>query len=88
MIQTLIAVVRSRSSWNMLRINERVDGATVAPAIPRRARVAISMPALRENAASTDATPNIAAPMSSSRRRPMRSPRVPAVISEPATRNP
>ena len=39
MIQTLIAVVRSRSSWNMLRINERVDGATVAPAIPRRARV-------------------------------------------------
>ena len=33
-------------------------------------RAAISISALVENAARTDATPNVAAPMSSSRRRP------------------
>ena len=56
--------------------------------MPSSARVAISISALVENAASTDATPNAAAPISSSRRRPMRSPSVPIVISEPATRKP
>ena len=72
----------------MLRIRDRVDGASVAPATPSSARVAMSISALRENAASTDAAPNAAAPIMSSRRRPMRSPRVPMVISEPATRKP
>ena len=72
----------------MLRISDRVDGARVAPATPSRARVAISISALVEKAASTEATPNAAAPISSSRRRPIRSPSVPMVISEPATRNP
>ena len=72
----------------MLRISDRVDGASVAPATPSRARAAINMPALVENAASTDATPNAAAPISSRRRRPMRSPSVPMVISIPATRKP
>ena len=83
-----IATVRSRASRNMLRISDSVDGARVAPAMPSSARVAISISALVENAASTEATPNAAAPISSSRRRPMRSPSVPMVISEPATRKP
>jgi hypothetical protein len=50
--------------------------------------VAINIPALVENAASTEAAPNTAAPIMSSRRRPMRSPSVPMVMSEPATRKP
>jgi len=72
----------------MLRIRDRVEGARVAPAIPSRARATISISALEEKAASTDATPNAAAPIINSRRRPMRSPSVPIVISEPATRKP
>ena len=48
----------------------------------------MSISALVENAASTEASPNMAAPISSSRRRPIRSPSVPIVISDPATRNP
>ena len=72
----------------MFRINERVEGAIVAPATPSRARAAISISALLEYAAITDATPKAAAPISSNRRRPMRSPSVPIVIKEPATRNP
>jgi hypothetical protein len=87
-IHTLTAKVRSCGSWNMLRISENVDGASVAPARPSRARVAISISALAENAASTDAAPNNAAPLRSSRRRPMRSPSVPMVMSAPATRKP
>jgi hypothetical protein len=50
--------------------------------------VAISMAALVDRAASTEATPKHAAPISSSRRRPMRSPSVPKVISEPASMKP
>ena len=87
-IQIPIATVRWWSSWNMWRIRDSVEGASVAPAIPSRARAAISIPGLDENAASTDAAPNAVAPISSSRRRPIRSPSVPIVISRPATRKP
>ena len=80
--------MRWPGSANMLRISDRVDGARVAPATPSRARVAISISALVENAASTEVAPKAAAPISSSLRRPMRSPRVPMVISDPATMNP
>jgi hypothetical protein len=59
----------------MFRINARVEGARVVPAIPSSPRPAISISALVENAASTDATPNAAAPEGSSLRRPIRSPR-------------
>jgi hypothetical protein len=69
-------------------MSESVDGASVAPAMPSNARVAISIGAVRENAARTDAMPNAVAPISSSRRRPMRSPSVPIVMREPATRKP
>jgi hypothetical protein len=48
----------------------------------------MSISALLENAASTDAAPNIAAPINSKRRRPMRSPSVPAAMRHPATRKP
>ena len=48
----------------------------------------MSIVGFTENAANTDAAANAAAPISSSLRRPIRSPRVPIVISEPATRNP
>lgn len=72
----------------MFRMSDSVDGATVAPATPRIARDAMSIAALFEKAASTDAAPNAAAPISRRRRRPIRSPSVPIVISDPATRNP
>ena len=88
MIQMLMAVVRSRASRNMLRMSERVDGAMVAPATPNTARETINIPALRENAARIDAAPKSTAPIKSRRRRPMRSPSVPIVMSEPASRNP
>jgi hypothetical protein len=55
---------------------------------PSSARVAISISALVEKAASTEATPKVAAPIIRSRRRPIRSPSVPIVINDPATTNP
>ena len=88
MIQTAIATVRSFGSWNMLRMSESVDGASVAPATPSSARAAISIPELLERAARTEATPKAAAPIIRSRRRPIRSPSVPIVMSDPATRKP
>ena len=64
----------------MFRMSAREDGASVAPATPNRARAAISIPGLVENAAISDASANTPAPISSSRRRPTRSPTVPIVI--------
>jgi hypothetical protein len=72
----------------MWKMSDRVDGARVAPATPSRARATIRVSAVGAKAASTETTPNAAAPMSRSRRRPMRSPRVPMVMREPATMNP
>jgi hypothetical protein len=87
-IQIPIATVRCLSSSNMLRISDRVEGAIVAPATPSKARVPISISGLDENAAATEAVPNAAAPIKSIRRRPIRSPSVPIVMSEPATMKP
>ena len=87
-IQTPIATERCLGSWNMWKISDSVDGASVAPAMPSSARLTISISALVENAASSETTPKAAAPTNSSRRRPIRSPSVPMVISEPATKNP
>ena len=83
-----IANVRSLGSVNMLVISERVEGASVAPARPSTAREKISISALREKAARTEAAPNAAAPISNSLRRPIRSPSVPIVIRNPATMKP
>ncbi len=87
-VQMPTAVALCRSSRNMFRIRERVEGASVAPAMPMRARVAMSIPGPVEKAARAEARPNAAAPVSSTRRRPNRSPRVPIVMSRPASRNP
>jgi hypothetical protein len=50
--------------------------------------VTTSISGVVEYAAATDATANIAAPTRSRRRRPMRSPSVPAEMRKPATMNP
>ncbi len=86
--QTAMATVRCLSSRNMLLISERVDGISVAPANPSTARAPISMSALTEYAATSDAVLKPTAPSISSRRRPMRSPRVPMVTRKPARMNP
>jgi hypothetical protein len=67
---------------------DRVDGARVAPAMPSRPRDAMSISALLENAASIEAEPKAAAPIRSSLLRPIRSPKVPIVIRNPANRKP
>ena len=69
-------------------MSDSVDGARVAAATPRRARDKISISTLVEKAASIEATPKAAAPMRSSRRRPIRSPSVPMVIRKPARKKP
>jgi len=87
-IHTPMAVVRCLGSWNMLKISDSVDGARVAPATPSRARLRISISGVVENAATTETIPKAAAPVSSSRRRPIRSPSVPMVTRNPATMKP
>ena len=87
-IQNPIAVVRCFGSRNIVKMSESVEGATVAPAMPMMARLAMSISGLVENAASNDATAKPAAPPSRSLRRPIRSPSVPIVMSMPATRKP
>ena len=86
--QTPIAAVRCRSSRNILRISESVEGASVEAAIPSSPRATMSIATLVAKAASTEASPNIAAPIISSRRRPMRSPTMPMVSRKPASRKP
>ena len=88
MIHTPIANLRWLGSQNMLRISDSVDGASVAPATPRTARAAISSSAFGAYAAITEATPNAVAPIINRRRLPIRSPRVPMVMRNPASRNP
>ena len=52
----LMAKVRSVGSRNMLVSSDSVEGASVAPAMPRMARVTISISALLENAARMEAS--------------------------------
>ena len=87
-IQTPMATARCPLSRNMVKMSDSVPGANVAPAIPMRARLPMSISALTEKAASSDMAPKLAAPISSSLRRPIRSPSVPMVSSDPATMNP
>ncbi len=86
--QMPMAAPRCRSSLNILVMSARIDGEMVAPAMPSRARAAMSSVALLENAASTEATAKAEPPTSSSLRRPMRSPSVPMVIIRPASMKP
>jgi len=87
-IQMAMAVVRCLGSWNMLKISDSVDGARIAPAIPSSARAPISISGLVDRATTTETAPKAAAPSSSNRRRPIRSPRLPMVTRNPATMNP
>lgn len=87
-IHSPIAVARCWGSGNMVRINDSVDGANVAPDSPSIARLTISVSGVVEKAARTEVAPNTAAPISSRRRRPMRSPRLPIVRRAPATMKP
>ena len=87
-VQIPIARVRSAGSGNRCRISDSVDGIRVAPPIPISARAPMSTAALGASAAASEAAPNRPAPMSSRRRRPIRSPRLPITISRPASRKP
>ena len=60
----------------------------VAPAIPIRPRAAMRITALVEKAAISEVTLKKPAPIISSLRRPIRSPKVPMAMSDPATKKP
>lgn len=80
---TARAKARSLASVKTLRRIDRVDGMMAAPPTPRRARAAMTCQASVENTAISEATEKIAKPVRSSRLRPQRSPRAPAVTSSP-----
>jgi hypothetical protein len=62
-----------------------VEGISIAPNTPSRARAATSWAAEVANAASSETAPKPATPIISNLRRPIRSPRVPMVTSSPAS---
>ncbi len=72
----------------MLLMRARVEGINVAADMPRVARAAISMIALVEKAAKTEAMAKAVAPIIKSLRLPMRSPSVPMVMRKPAIMKP
>jgi hypothetical protein len=88
LIQTEMAVPCCLGSWNMVLISARVEGISVAPASPMRARLTMSISGLTENAASVEAAANATPPTSSRRRLPMRSPSVPIVTRKLAMTKP
>nr|BFF16187.1 hypothetical protein GCM10025699_74900 [Microbacterium flavescens] len=81
-----IAIARRRwsRSVKVLRSSDRVAGMIMAPKKPSTARAAMSDSAFGENAASTETAAKPEAPISSSRRRPKRSPSEPIATSSPA----
>ncbi len=82
--QMAIAVRRSIGSLKMLRSRESVAGMSMAPKTPSRVRAAISCPASVAKAASPETRAKPTAPVSSTLRRPMRSPSEPMGTSRPA----
>jgi hypothetical protein len=85
---TPMAVARSLTSVKTLRRMLSVAGIIMAPPAPSSARAAMSISGDVASAAAVEATPNTTAPISSSRRRPMRSPNPPMVTSSPARTKP
>ena len=81
--QMAIAFGRSFDGKMFVRIDSVVGMIAAAPR-PMSAREAMSMVASVERAASTDPSPNTTNPDASARRRPKRSPRLPAASSRPA----
>ena len=82
-------IASARRRWsrsaNSVRSSARVEGISIAPKTPSRARAATRCAASVANAAAADTAPNPVTPISSSRRRPNRSPSVPIVTSSPAS---
>jgi hypothetical protein len=68
----------------MFVMSESVVGMIAAAPTPISARDAMSASELPEIAASSDPVPKTPSPRNSARRRPNRSPRLPAVRSRPA----
>lgn len=83
-LHTPMAKLRSVSSVNVERIRASVEGMSVAPATPSRARATISISAVAEYAAKMEITANSDPPTRSRNLRPKRSPRFPMVMSRPA----
>ena len=78
-------MARPRSAGGKtLLMTARVVGWTAAPPTPITARQTISSIGLSLKAASTEPTAKTVSPMSSTRRRPMRSPITPHVKRSPA----
>ena len=82
--QIAIATRRWSRSWNTLRSSDSVEGMSIAPKKPRTALAAISSSAVGANAAAAETAANPVAPISSTVRRPIRSPRLPIATSRPA----
>ena len=82
--QMATASLRLPGSRKMLRIRDSVDGMSMAPKNPMAARPAMSHSAVgaKADAAETAAKPEM--PTSSSRRRPILSPRLPMATRSPA----
>jgi hypothetical protein len=78
-------IARPRSpSGKTLVMTARVVGWTAAPPMPMTARQAISSPGLLLNAPSSEPAVKTDSPISSTRRRPIRSPMTPQEKSRPA----
>jgi hypothetical protein len=82
--QMAMASRRRLGSGKMLRIRERVDGISIAPKSPRAARPAMSHSALGAKAVAADTAANPVLPIRRSRRRPIRSPKLPIATRSPA----
>jgi hypothetical protein len=81
--QAAIALGRSCAGKMLVRIDS-VVGITPAAPSPMMARAAIRALELSANSATTEPAPNTMRPRMSARRRPKRSPRLPAASSRPA----
>ena len=81
--QMAIALGRSCAGKMLVRIDSVVGMIPAAPR-PISAREAISVAELSESVAASEPAPKTSRPVTSARRRPKRSPRLPAVSSRPA----
>lgn len=83
--QMAMANLRRLGSGKMLRIRDSVAGISMAPKKPRKALPAMSHPALGAKAVAAETAAKPMLPMTSRRRRPILSPRLPMATSSPAS---
>ncbi|VGP30494.1 hypothetical protein SB00610_01767 [Klebsiella quasipneumoniae subsp. similipneumoniae] len=81
------AILRWLASAKVLRMPASVAGTIIAAPTASRAREAISVRAVGDSAAHSEATPKIALPSSSRRLKPILSPRAPIGSTIPAITN-